>query len=224
MKRTPKDRPEPATPARKRARAAPAKKAGSPRKNAAKAVKSDLQRADWVRAGMRILARSGVDAVLIPPLAKELGVTKGSFYWHFASRDELLLALLDEWKQHATLRVIDIVEHAGTSAQEKIRLIAFIGTNSPIDEFGGAIELAVRNWARNNPDVRRTVAGIDQERINYLTQLYATLDSKIDAELLACLHYSFSTGLRLIFAYPEKQKLAMRQAALDQIFLPAHTR
>ncbi|MBL0421870.1 TetR/AcrR family transcriptional regulator [Ramlibacter sp. AW1] len=198
--------------------------AAGKRAAAKKAPKSDLQRVDWIRAGMRILARSGVDAVLIPPLAKALGVTKGSFYWHFASRDELLLALIEEWKQHATRRVIEIVEHAGTSPQEKIRLIAFIGTNSPIDEFGGAIELAVRNWARSNPEVRRKVADVDRERVSYLATLYATVGSTVDPELLACLHYSFSTGLRLIFAYPETQKLALRQAALDQLFLPPHCR
>ncbi|GAA0512500.1 MAG: TetR/AcrR family transcriptional regulator [Pigmentiphaga sp.] len=187
----------------------------------ARGVKTDLQRADWVRAGLRVLAQSGVDAVLIPRLATDLGVTKGSFYWHFESRDDLLLALIEEWKQHATLRVIEIVESASTSPQEKIRLIAFIGTNSPIDEFGGAIELAVRNWARTNPDVRSAVADVDQQRLTYLTSLYAEMGAKVDPELLACLHYSFSTGLRLIFAYPEQQKLAMRQAALDTIFFPS---
>lgn len=160
--------------------------------------------------------------MLIPPLAKALGVTKGSFYWHFASREALLLGLIEEWKQHATLRVIEIVENADVSPHEKIRLIAFIGTNSPIDEFGGAVELAVRNWARVNPDVRKVVADVDRQRLNYLTQLYRQVGSSADPELLACMHYCFSAGLRLIFAYPEKQKLAMRQAALDQIFFSGH--
>ncbi|MES2051268.1 MAG: TetR/AcrR family transcriptional regulator [Pseudomonadota bacterium] len=189
---------------------------------AVKEVRPDLQPSDWVRAGMKILAQSGVDMVLIPPLAKELGVTKGSFYWHFTSRDDLLLKLIEEWKQHATLRVIEIVERAGVSPQEKIRLIAFIGTNSPIDEFGGAVELAVRNWARVNQNVRKVVADVDRQRLNYLTKLYEEIGSTVDAELLACMHYCFSAGLRLIFAYPEKQKLAMRQAALDQIFFADH--
>lgn len=188
----------------------------------AKEIKPDLQPSDWVRAGMKILAQSGVEMVLIPPLAKALGVTKGSFYWHFTSRDDLLMKLIEEWKQHATLRVIEIVERAGVSPREKIRLIAFIGTNSPIDEFGGAVELAVRNWARANPDVREAVADVDRQRLTYLTSLYEETGSKVDAELLACMHYCFSAGLRLIFAYPEKQKLAMRQAALDQIFFADH--
>ncbi|MDB5966187.1 MAG: TetR/AcrR family transcriptional regulator [Polaromonas sp.] len=166
---------------------------------------------------MKTLAQSGVDMVLVPPLAKALGVTKGSFYWHFSSRGELLMMLIEEWKHRATLRVIEIVERAGVSAQEKIRLIAFIG-NSAIDEFGGAVELAVRNWARVNPSVRKTVADVDRQRLNYLTQLYRELGTTADPELLACLHYCFSSGLRLLFAYPEKQKLALRQAALEQIF------
>ncbi|WP_090131623.1 TetR/AcrR family transcriptional regulator [Limnohabitans sp. Rim11] len=185
--------------------------------------KPDLQPLDWIRAGMKILATSGIDMVLIPPLAKALGVTKGSFYWHFSSREELLHGLIEAWKQHATLRVIEIVESADVSPHEKIRLIAFIGTNSPIDEFGGAVELAVRNWARVNPDVRKVVADVDRQRLNYLTQLYQQVGSSVDPELLACLHYCFSAGLRLIFAYPEKQKLAMRQAALDQIFFSGHS-
>ncbi len=209
-----------ATPAKKKPTAA-SKTKKTPQ---ARSEKPDLQRGDWTRAGLRVLAQSGVDAVLIPRLATDLGVTKGSFYWHFSSRDELLLALIDEWKKHATLRVIEIVESASTSSEEKIRLIAFIGTNSPIDEFGGAIELAVRNWARSNPDVRDAVADVDKQRLSYLTKLYADVGSSIDPELLACLHYSFSTGLRLLFAYPEKQKLAMRQAALDNIFFPTQVK
>ncbi len=218
-------KPEPPVASAKAARSPRVKKAAeAPTGKAAtlKEARPDLQPADWVRAGMKILAQSGVDMVLIPPLAKALGVTKGSFYWHFTSRDDLLMKLIDEWKQHATLRVIDIVERAGVSPQEKIRLIAFIGTNSPIDEFGGAVELAVRNWARVNPNVRKVVADVDRQRLNYLTTLYEEIGSKVDAELLACMHYCFSAGLRLIFAYPEKQKLAMRQAALDQIFFADH--
>ena len=183
-------------------------------------AKAQLQRADWIKAGLSVLAKSGADAVLVPRLAAALKVTKGSFYWHFTSRDELLDAMLAEWREHATLRVIEIVEGKATTAQEKIRLLAFIGTNSPIDEFGGAIELAVRTWARSSRKVREVITEVDKQRISYLTNLYSEVGSTQDPELLACLHYSFSAGLRLIFAYPEAQKLAMREAALEQVFFP----
>lgn len=182
-----------------------------------------LQRADWIKAGLKVLATAGPDAVLVAPLASALGVTKGSFYWHFSSREELLDELLEEWKRHATQRVIEIIEGSGSTAREKIRMLAFIGTNSSIDEFGGAIELAVRTWARANAKVRNTVASVDRQRISYLTALYAEIGSKRDPQLLACLHYSFSAGLRLNFAFTEAQKLAMREAALDQFFFGGTT-
>ncbi len=190
------------------------------KRRAAVAVKVQLQRSDWIKAGLKVLAQSGADAVLVPRLATTLQVTKGSFYWHFSSRDALLEAMIADWREHATLRVIEIVEGKATSAQEKIRMLAFIGTKSPIDEFGGAIELAVRTWARSNRKVRDIITEVDQQRISYLIKLYSEIGTAQDPELLACLHYSFSTGLRLIFAYPEAQKLAMRQAALEQVFFP----
>ena len=188
------------------------------------AGKVQLQRQDWIKAGLKVLAKSGANAVLVPRLASALKVTKGSFYWHFSSRDDLLEAMIAEWREHATLRVIDLVEGKATTAQEKIRLLAFIGTNSPIDEFGGAIELAVRTWARSNRKVREIITEVDRQRISYLSRLYGEIGSSADAELLACLHYSFSTGLRLIFAYPEAQKLALREAALEQVFFPRRGR
>ncbi len=84
----------------------------------ARGVKTDLQRADWVRAGLRVLAQSGVDAVLIPRLATDLGVTKGSFYWHFESRDDLLagIAQLEQIESdvraagHAPVKVLANIE------------------------------------------------------------------------------------------------------------------
>jgi AcrR family transcriptional regulator len=196
----------------------PPRKANAGDKSKETAVKLPLQREDWIKAGLKVLASSGPDAVLVAPLATTLGVTKGSFYWHFSSREELLDGLIEEWRKHATLRVIEIVEAKAPSAKEKIKLLAFIGTNSSIDKLGGAIELAVRNWAQTSRKVRDIVADVDRQRLSYLVKLYSEIDSKSDAELLACMHYSFTVGLRLIFAYPESQKLALREAAIDKIF------
>jgi AcrR family transcriptional regulator len=53
----------------------------------------------WTRAALDLIRRDGVQAVAVEPLAKALGVTKGSFYWHFANRDELVAAALAAWEQ-----------------------------------------------------------------------------------------------------------------------------
>ena len=57
---------------------------------------------DWVEAAFDAMAEGGIDAVRIEPLAKQLGVTRGSFYWHFADRDRLYLAMLRKWRERAT--------------------------------------------------------------------------------------------------------------------------
>ena len=59
-----------------------------------------LSAEDWARAALDAIAEQGVGAVAVEPLARRLGVTKGSFYWHFPSRDALLQAALEEWERN----------------------------------------------------------------------------------------------------------------------------
>src|SRR5437868_10038617 len=54
---------------------------------------------DWAQAALDLIAEQGVAAVAVEPLARRLGVTKGSFYWHFPSRESLLVAALERWEK-----------------------------------------------------------------------------------------------------------------------------
>ena len=62
--------------------------------------KKTLTASDWEQAALELVAEKGVTALAIEPLAKRMGVTKGSFYWHFGSRDELLERALRRWEEH----------------------------------------------------------------------------------------------------------------------------
>src|SRR5690606_13158897 len=129
-----------------------------------------------------------------------------------------LQAILDDWALNATSRIIDVLETSELTAQEKIRKLARLGVSSSVTEFGGSLELAMRAWARTDKKVRTAVASVDRQRLAYLTQLFAEANPSADAELLACLHYSFSTGLRQMFSYNDDERLRLREQALDQIF------
>ena len=61
-----------------------------------------LGREDWIRAALELLVTAGVEGVKIVPLAERLGVTSGSFYWHFKNRRELHDALLEYWEREMT--------------------------------------------------------------------------------------------------------------------------
>src|SRR4051795_9994247 len=86
-------------------------------------------RSDWITAGLNALARGGPEAVRIEPLARELGATKGSFYWHFNDRAGLLEALLDSWERTVVDDVIAQIDAGGGDGRDRLRrLFALAGS------------------------------------------------------------------------------------------------
>jgi AcrR family transcriptional regulator len=122
----------------------------------------------WTSAGLELLAEGGVDAVMIVPLAKRLGVTKGSFYWHFKDRDALLSAMLDEWRKSATLDIIERLEKStGTAAQRLQRLFRVPFSVSATEWAADPVRL----WGRRDAKVKAALAEVDGIRLRYLTRL-----------------------------------------------------
>src|SRR5512142_2273935 len=83
-----------------------------------------LTRDDWADAALAAVAEGGLAAVAVEPLAARLGTTKGSFYWHFATREALLEAALARWEDKTTTAVIgEIVNAMDDPASQLRRLI-----------------------------------------------------------------------------------------------------
>ena len=82
-----------------------------------------LSEADWARAGLEALADSGIEGIRVDPLAKRLGVTKGSFYWHFKGRDELLDAMVRFWGDTEPGRVIRQVRSLSAGPEKRLELL-----------------------------------------------------------------------------------------------------
>ncbi len=121
---------------------------------------------DWIAAGLAALADGGVDAVRVDPLAKSLGVTRGSFYWHFRDRAALLTALLDAWGRQQTDGVIARAEALDLPPADTLR--ALLGFCFADD---GRLERALRAWATQDAAVARTIAAMDERRTAYLSVL-----------------------------------------------------
>jgi AcrR family transcriptional regulator len=78
--------------------------------SSAKPERTRLTAEDWEDAALNLIADQGVGAVAVEALARRLGVTKGSFYWHFRTREALLLAALERWEQYGEREVISQIE------------------------------------------------------------------------------------------------------------------
>lgn len=156
-----------------------------------------LTRDDWVAAGLAALARGGVDGVRVLPLAKALGVTRGSFYWHFADRDALLKAVLDRWTAEQTDGVIQRAAEDGGApardapAEELRRLLTLCFADD------GALERAMRSWAVSDAAVEEVVASVDGRRIAHLATLLRSAGIA-DAEARARVGYRAWLGEYLL--------------------------
>jgi AcrR family transcriptional regulator len=172
----------------------------------AKARRDSLGRADWVEAALDALARGGLAAVAVEPLAKELQATKGSFYWHFADRNALLEATLERWERRDTELVIaalDETDDVPTRLRKLLRL-AFRSVLSTSAEGSGSVELALQANA-SHPLVAATLDRVTTRRLGQLTQLYTALGlSRSRARDRGLLAYTAYLGhLQLAHATPE---------------------
>ena len=67
---------------------------------AKKRERSTLSAGDWEQQALVLIAEKGIRAVAVESLAARMGVTKGSFYWHFHNRESLLEQSLLRWEKH----------------------------------------------------------------------------------------------------------------------------
>ena len=89
-----------------------------------------LTAADWAEAALHLIAEAGLGALTVEALAARLGVTKGSFYWHFKGRSELLAAALGRWEQRTTTEAITGLS-AVTDARQRLHLMLDATLQSP---------------------------------------------------------------------------------------------
>lgn len=129
-----------------------------------------LDRDDWLRAARLALLRGGLEAVRVAKLARDLRVTKGSFYWHFKDRDELLELLLREWEGEGAAIVAQL--GGATGRQALVTLMQVLIERARLSEEGKVpSDAAIFAWASVSARVARRVRRAEEERIELLARL-----------------------------------------------------
>lgn len=132
-------------------------------------------RTDWLDAGLSTLATQGAPALTIDRLAGEMGLSKGSFYHHFRGMPGFKAALLDHYESAFTSRYIDAVEGGATQAPaEKLRRLLGLILDGH-QEHESELEIAVRAWALQDPQVRDALERVDATRMAYLRDVWFDL-------------------------------------------------
>jgi AcrR family transcriptional regulator len=169
-----------------------------------------LSAKDWLDQGLKVLAERGFTALKAEPLAKAMGVSRGSFYWHFADIAAFHKAILKHWREVAAEQIIANLEAAASDHANPLPLLLH-------QAFGGklALEKAVRTWAAFDPMARAAVQAIDRRRLSYVEGMLRVsgLSSDVARARAQILYWAF-----IGFALSEKAlPRARQQAVLDEL-------
>jgi AcrR family transcriptional regulator len=171
-----------------------------------------LSREDWLAKAIDVLARQGSAKMGVDALADALGVTKGSFYWHFKDRSDFVEALLEYWLQAFTTNVIEKSKATCGSAEERLwELMQFLN-----DDRSGKFDIAIRAWAGREPGLDGLVRQADEERLVYLRSLFLEMGFQgPELEMRSqtfVIYHSFAEAISSI----EKQSKVKREELLKR--------
>ncbi|MEE2996468.1 MAG: TetR/AcrR family transcriptional regulator [Pseudomonadota bacterium] len=126
-------------------------------------VNESLTKGDWISGAWEMLGETGLDGVRVEPLAKRLGVTKGSFYWHFKDRQELLDALLDRWFTIGEEYLSPNCDGGDNAADRIWKLF-----ESVIRRTTRGQTVTLRLFSHKDPDAARRIEDRDAQRLAFL--------------------------------------------------------
>jgi len=124
----------------------------------------------WLDAAYRLLVEGGVDAVKVMLLARRLGLSRTSFYWHFADREALLAGLVARWQGGNTAALMSHAAAPAATITEAVLNLFDCWVRPEL--FDSRLDFAIRNWALTDRALAETLAAEDARRIAALDAMF----------------------------------------------------
>ncbi len=172
----------------------------------------------WIDAATEVLADRGIDHVRVDWLAQQLGVTRGSFYWHFRDREDLLRRVLQAWRDRATVQLSARLARARSDPREQLRDVISLPFRGRSAIKAARIELAIRAWARRDQMAREAVDEADSSRIAYHHGLFTALGfGDADAASRAFILYGYEVAESLMAGQGSNEQRQARARLVEQL-------
>jgi AcrR family transcriptional regulator len=139
----------------------------APMNDGAKNERVRLSAEDWEDGALALIAEQGVGALAVEALARQLGVTKGSFYWHFRTREALLQAALERWEEYGEREVLAEIERIPDPLKRFPELFRRVAHEIQPHRVYAALLKAL-----DHPQVVPVMSRVSQRRMEFLTRLY----------------------------------------------------
>lgn len=180
-----------------------------------------LTRDHWIATAFEFLLLEGPKAIRVDRLCQELGVTKGSFYWHFKDLAALKSAMLGHGRQVTRRDLIASATANKQSPRESVlQMFEAALARRTGDDAAAAASIAMRHWASADPAIRRDLADADNERLAFLTtQVRATGWTGAEARSRASFLYATLIGLQQLAIEPAQTPTNLAEI-IDAILTP----
>lgn len=156
----------------------------------AEASRRRLSRNDWIKAALQALADDGPSGVAVERLAARLGTTKGSFYWHFKDREELITEALATWEREETDVLIEEMKRVSDPV-ERLRMGTAMATEYEEEENPDVRLLP----SASDPVVGEVVKRVQRKRLDFLARTFREAGfTPAESRLRARLAYSLALG------------------------------
>ncbi|MBA54674.1 MAG: hypothetical protein CMK89_09480 [Pseudomonadales bacterium] len=168
-----------------------------------------LSKENWVSAAINQLKEFGPTGVSGEKIARRLDVTRGSFYHHFNSMDELISLMLAFWEQTQTTDILYRTNQQYDDLHRKMTTLLESAWNTDAE-----LEIAMRQWAFSNEMVRTHVERIDRVRLGFITAVYTELaQDDVKGRKLGKIAYYGLLGA--LHAWPRFTKEQLKETILE---------
>lgn len=178
-----------------------------------------LSRRNWLNTALELLHNDGINSVTVEALAKQLGITRGSFYHHFKDRKDLSNEMLEYWKRKWTVEIRDTVATLGLDGMQS--LVA-LGNLIKHREAAG-YDVAVRAWAVHDEHAKEVVRGADKVRLDFIRSQFKRIGFEgLDLENRSRLFLYYAMTEPAFFDPPDEETaLLLNQVRFDFLTTPS---
>lgn len=180
-----------------------------------------LNREKWLEKSLSVLADAGNEMLTIEVLCERVGMSRGSFYWHFKDRDDFITAIIEYWEQQSTTALRDYMLSLDCGPEKRLQNLL-----EKILTFRfSKLELPMRLWAMKNPKTKEVLQRIDRTRYEGVRSLFIDMGFTGDELEMRTqtfvIYYNFMDGFSIEMS--DDEEAVRRQNLLRHVFLTTRT-
>ena len=151
--------------------------------------KRRVSKGEWLARALEVLRSEGFQGIRVERLARDLGIAKAGFYWHFRDRRDLMQSLLDHWTRESTAVVTENPELVEGDPEKRLYKTMVVILDRDLAKY----DLAIRDWAARDPDAAKAIRLVYRKRLEFVRGIFSDLGFRgqqleMRTRLLVCYH------------------------------------